>query len=359
MASMDACDTLQDQYLRAEAEAMAWTSEMCSSPAPSLAGTPPGSPTPDSEAGAAGHDGEQLRDESLAALRRFLTEESMDEPMSDFLNTTQRGAITAGMRAGLYSWLHTLTRHFNYGNEVHGLAVSIMDSLLSRVRVQPKHLHVACVSAFLIAAKVYTDCGEPHPTLRELAHVARVSGFDSGTCFGEGDIKRMERLILEKLGWKVSRVTPHVLLHELFGVLDKDALLASRTHMLMKNRTRKLVAIPENHTLDFCEEPDFSILLQAASERLRICRLSYDFIAHIGPVAQCVSVLSVCAERLFGATCAERVVNDLLCVCASVCESVCVYEEVREGMWRVEMAMQETHERERREAGKGALNWCQ
>lgn len=313
MASSD----LKNKYIAAEAEAMMWSSpsssELCASPTPSLeCESPSRSPVPMLSFE------RPSRDESIAILARYMEQET---PCKDFLNTTQRGEIKPHMRAGLYGWLFALNEHFGFDTEVYSTTTDIIDALLARVKVQERHLQIIGVSAFLIAAKVHDESEDGHPTLRELV-------VNSGCAFGEGDIKRMEKIILEKLNWEVRRVTPLMILEELYNIMDKEAILRVRS------RSRRLVVIPEDAEPEFEEAPDFSIILAAATHKLQMCNFSYEIAANVRPVVQALSVLGLVVENLFGSGPMHAIMEDLMQVCDVS------YGEVQEGMWRANLALQ-------------------
>ncbi len=268
-------------------EGMAWSSpgsdaEM--SPTPSLSSSP--SPSPILALMAA----KPSRSESVAILQRYVEEET--EPC-DFLGTVQRGEIKPQVRADLFGWLFALNEHFHFDSEVFSLTTLLVDTLLARVKVQVRHLQIIGVTAFLIASKMQDESDEGHPTLRELV-------ANSGRAFGESDIKRMEKIILEKLDWEVRRVTPLMILEELYNIMDRDAILRA------KQRPRRLVVIPEDGEPEFEEAPDLSAILAAATHKLQLCSFSYDIACSVRPVTLALAVLGLVIEDFFGSAAGKR-----------------------------------------------------
>ncbi|XP_002155469.1 cyclin-G1 [Hydra vulgaris] len=96
-------------------------------------------------------------------------------------------------------WLMKLTENCGFQCETFALAVHILDSFQGFVKLQGKYLKCATLSAFYIAIKV----------LEEEEFVPPLSTFVNftGGKFTENDIKRMEKIILEKTNWDVNHVT--------------------------------------------------------------------------------------------------------------------------------------------------------
>lgn len=266
-------------------------------------------------------------------MHRYLEEEVA---RSSFLETTQRGEIKPHARAALYGWIYALNEHFRFDSEVYSLTVDLIDSLLARVKVQERHMQIIGVSSFLIASKMHDESEDGHPTLRELV-------VNSGCAFGEGDIKRMEKIILEKLNWEVRRVTPLMILEELFNIMDKEAILRVRS------RSRRLVVIPEDGEPEFDEEPDFTVILTTATHKLQMCSFSYEVASRVRPVVLALSVLGLVVENFFGSGPAQVVMDDLIEVCGVS------YGEVQEGMWLANLALQSKPPI----PSKDGHNWCE
>ncbi|XP_065179283.1 cyclin-I-like [Sycon ciliatum] len=123
-------------------------------------------------------------------------------------------------RAETLQWLRRLTyAGFGFSPDTFSLAVNVFDRFLSIVKVQSKHLRCIAAASLLIAAKI---CQEPEnePSAKEIVSL--------GQCgFKEGDITRMERIILDKLHWDVDASTPLTILNILHALASSWGYLSS------------------------------------------------------------------------------------------------------------------------------------
>lgn len=154
-----------------------------------------------------------VRPEASARLALLQQREVM---LPEFLEAVQGDAITENMRGDLCRWLHTLTTQFGMGGETYFLSVLLLDRLLSRTRVQEKHLRIIGVVCVLMASK-HTLNETAWPEIGELIQF-------SNHAFSTGDVLRMERLLVEKLG---ETLVPScfVFLQELLAALAPRAPL--------------------------------------------------------------------------------------------------------------------------------------
>lgn len=93
-----------------------------------------------------------------------------------------------------------LNRHCNFHPEVFALAVSLLDRFLSVMKARPKYLPCISVSCLFLAVKMVEE-DEAIPNAKDLIEV-------SGLSCSSSDLLRMERIILDKLGWDLNPATP-------------------------------------------------------------------------------------------------------------------------------------------------------
>jgi len=93
-----------------------------------------------------------------------------------------------------------LNRHCNFHPEVFALAVNLLDRFLSVVKARPKYLPCISVSCLFLAVKMVEE-DEAIPNAKDLVEV-------SGLKCSSSDLLRMERIILDKLGWDLNHATP-------------------------------------------------------------------------------------------------------------------------------------------------------
>uniref|UniRef100_M4A474 Cyclin G1 n=1 Tax=Xiphophorus maculatus TaxID=8083 RepID=M4A474_XIPMA len=92
-----------------------------------------------------------------------------------------------------------LCRFFGFSSETFSLAVSLLDRFLSVMKIQPKHLSCVGLCCFYIAVK----SSEDEKTVPLASDLIRISQ----NRFTVSDMMRMEKIIMEKLYWKVKAPT--------------------------------------------------------------------------------------------------------------------------------------------------------
>lgn len=95
--------------------------------------------------------------------------------------------------------LLSLTRFFGFSSETFSLAVSLLDRFLSVMKIQPKHLSCVGLCCFYIAVKS-TEEEKNVPMANDLIRISQ-------NRFTVSDMIRMEKIIMEKLYWKVKAPT--------------------------------------------------------------------------------------------------------------------------------------------------------
>ncbi|OWK60310.1 Cyclin-G1 [Lonchura striata] len=107
--------------------------------------------------------------------------------------------MTARLRDFEVKDLLSLTQFFGFHTETFSLAVNFLDRFLSKMKVQPKHLGCVGLSCFYLAVKA----SEEERNVPLATDLIRISQYR----FTVSDMMRMEKIILEKLCWKVKAVT--------------------------------------------------------------------------------------------------------------------------------------------------------
>jgi len=95
--------------------------------------------------------------------------------------------------------LLSLTRFFGFSSETFSLAVNLLDRFLSVMKIQPKHLSCVGLCCFYIAVKS-TEEERNVPMANDLIRISQ-------NRFTVSDMMRMEKIIMEKLHWKVKAPT--------------------------------------------------------------------------------------------------------------------------------------------------------
>lgn len=113
--------------------------------------------------------------------------------------------ISPAQRDEAVRWLTELHRNLQLYPETLALAVSILDRFLAPIKARPKYLRCIAIGCFFLAAKTCEE-DECVPSLKELAG-------SSGCNCSPSEIRRMERVILDKLDWNLHAATPLHFLH--------------------------------------------------------------------------------------------------------------------------------------------------
>ncbi|XP_014054170.1 cyclin-G1 isoform X1 [Salmo salar] len=107
--------------------------------------------------------------------------------------------MTARLREYEVKDLLSLTRFFGFSAETFSLAINLLDRFLAVMKIQPKHLSCVGLSCFYIAVKT----SEEEKNVAMANELIRISQ----NRFTVSDMMRMEKIILEKLYWKVKAPT--------------------------------------------------------------------------------------------------------------------------------------------------------
>ncbi|KAL4631222.1 cyclin-G1 [Arapaima gigas] len=107
--------------------------------------------------------------------------------------------MTAKLRDIEVKDLLSLTRFFGFSAETFSLTVNLLDRFLAVMKIQPKHLSCVGLCCFYIAVK----SAEEEKSVPLASDLIRISQ----NRFTVSDMMRMEKIILEKLYWKVKAPT--------------------------------------------------------------------------------------------------------------------------------------------------------
>lgn len=114
-------------------------------------------------------------------------------------------------RRRIMSWLVELNTKFEFHVETLFLSAAIFDRFLASVKAQPKYLNCIGVSCLYLAAKTVEEDNSVPDTL------TLVRSSECGCSVAE--VLRMERCILDKLGWDLRLATSLEFLHIFHALL--------------------------------------------------------------------------------------------------------------------------------------------
>ncbi|XP_074848127.1 cyclin-G2 [Carettochelys insculpta] len=119
--------------------------------------------------------------------------------------TENENSLCPRLRNAKVEDLWSLTSFFGLATETFVLAVNILDRFLALMKVKPKHLSCIGVCCFLLAAQVVEEeCNIP-----SIHDVIRISQCKCTV----SDLKRMEKIISEKLHFEFKATTALTFLH--------------------------------------------------------------------------------------------------------------------------------------------------
>lgn len=121
------------------------------------------------------------------------------------IQPNQDVGISPTQRDEVIHWLTKLKCQFHLYPETLALAVSLLDRFLAAVKARPKYLTCIAISCFFLAAKTIEE-DERIPVLKVLAR-------HSFCGCSPAEIRRMEKIILDKLNWDLHTATPLDFLH--------------------------------------------------------------------------------------------------------------------------------------------------
>ncbi|XP_042555492.1 cyclin-G1 [Dipodomys spectabilis] len=164
----------------------------------------------------------------LHQLNTLLEQESRCQPKLCGLRLIETAhdnglRMTARLRDFEVKDLLSLTQFFGFDTETFSLAVNLLDRFLSKMKVQPKHLGCVGLSCFYLAVKSI----EEERNVPSATDLIRISQYR----FTVSDLMRMEKIVLEKVCWKVRATTAFQLL-QLYSSLIRENLPPERRNSL-------------------------------------------------------------------------------------------------------------------------------
>ncbi|KAG8439084.1 hypothetical protein GDO86_005335 [Hymenochirus boettgeri] len=135
--------------------------------------------------------------------------------------------MTARLRDFEVKDLLSLTQFFGFSTETFSLSVNLLDRFLSKMKVLPKYLGCVGLSCFYLAVKS-TEEERNVPLATDLLRISQYK-------FTVLDMMRMEKIILEKLNWKVKATTAIYTL-QLYHSLLLENLTSERKPLLSLER---------------------------------------------------------------------------------------------------------------------------
>nr|KAF6430890.1 cyclin G2 [Rousettus aegyptiacus] len=154
----------------------------------------------------AGREGVQL----FGLLNLYLEQEERFQPREKGLSLIEAtsendNTLCPRLRNAKVEDLRSLTNFFGSCTETFVLAVNILDRFLALMKVKPKHLSCIGVCCFLLAARIVEE-ERNVPSTHDVIRISQCKCTAS-------DIKRMEKIISEKLHYELEATTALNFLH--------------------------------------------------------------------------------------------------------------------------------------------------
>ncbi|XP_062899535.1 cyclin-G2 [Mobula hypostoma] len=174
----------------------------------------------------------------LKQINQYLEQESKFLPRPRGLDAIEstlenNDCVTPKLRDAKVEDLRSLTRFFGCSTETFVLAVNLLDRFLSLMKVRPKHLPCLGISVFHLAVKaIEEECNVPsdHDLLR-ISHCK----------FTVSDLKRMEKIVCEKLNGELKAVTAYHFLH-LYHALAHYHVTEEKEYLILDKLEAQLKA---------------------------------------------------------------------------------------------------------------------
>lgn len=153
----------------------------------------------------------RCRDSShLTQLLGQKLREEVDLKISSWLNQENQDGVEEWCKT--VAWMRQVTNQTGYQCDTFALAVHILDTFIGMMKIHGKYLKCAAAAAVYIGSKI----------LEEKDQVQDLNTFlqMNRSKFTSNDIARMERIILEKIGWELlARPTAANFLEIYFNLL--------------------------------------------------------------------------------------------------------------------------------------------
>nr|XP_051713420.1 cyclin-G1-like [Oryctolagus cuniculus] len=164
----------------------------------------------------------------LHQLNTLLEQESRCQPKVCGLRLIESAhdnglRMTAQLRDFEVKDLLSLTQFFGFDTETFSLAVNLLDRFLSKMKVQPEHLGSVGLSCFYSAVKSI----EEERNVPLATDLIRISQYR----FTVSDLMRMEKIVLEKVCWKVKATTAFQFLQLYYSLIQENLPFERRNNL--------------------------------------------------------------------------------------------------------------------------------
>ncbi|KAL1920458.1 uncharacterized protein VTP21DRAFT_835 [Calcarisporiella thermophila] len=183
-------------------------------------------------------------------------------PPSHYMDTVQGGELNDKMRQLLVEWMQDVGEEEQFENgETLQLAVLLVDRFCARRKIRRSEYQCLGAACLWIAAKL-CEMHRAVPRSELLVHL-------SDHAFNKHQLKSMEKLVLNELGWEVNSVTPVLMLEIFLSFLSYPLEFVDRIRVLART-----FLTASQHVMLFLEY--LPSTLAAASLMLALCYARVD-----------------------------------------------------------------------------------
>lgn len=186
-----------------------------------------------------GEQGRQVGSQQkvLQLLCDDLLKEKEQWKVQSYAKQPEAGGVGVEERQSAVLWMERQCYRFRFHADTLCLSVALLDAFLGQVKAKTKYITCLALTCLYLAAKMCEE-DEIVPAITYVVERTRPG------C-SVADVLRLERLVLDKLGWQLRLVTPLSFLHSLHCLLVAacPALLADRPQRLSPHR--QLIGLTE------------------------------------------------------------------------------------------------------------------
>eukprot|EP00730_Choanoeca_flexa_P017390 TRINITY_DN8372_c0_g1_i2.p1 TRINITY_DN8372_c0_g1~~TRINITY_DN8372_c0_g1_i2.p1 ORF type:complete len:297 (+),score=87.81 TRINITY_DN8372_c0_g1_i2:151-1041(+) len=219
---------------------------------------------------------------------------ALQGPALSYMTSTQKGSLLPTMRDSTIGFVRQIAQRKGVPEECVIEAVHKLDTFLSFIKIQPKHLRIVAICCLHVAM-------EANPRCRKYSGTAW--SRMTNKIFSANDFDRMLKIVRQKLAKHPAKASPATILHAVLPCLDLMTLPEPQSQ-------RKLDAIPEDAEMGF-ERQQVEACYELAREHLGDLVKRYSILASMNYATLVVTAITFSLEELF----AEKGYQPLQALC--------------------------------------------
>jgi hypothetical protein len=154
----------------------------------------------------------KMTDDYILDLVVDLFEEEKKLEVTSYYDTVQEGELNAKMRTKLIEWMIQLADEVNLGYKTKQVAITLVDLLLSQLKIHKKYLQLLGITCIFITVK------SEESFIYTLTHACE----HCANAYTREEVSAMEMLILKTLKWKLQYPTPGEIARRLVHIVNGE-----------------------------------------------------------------------------------------------------------------------------------------